>query len=130
MALHMALKNSVKTSNFFLKLHSSNVKILQSASICICSHLENSHRTDIVRTNRSVYPRTYPVTLVQSDGSTTTIRYAEPRKIIKLPLDLEKVSATVKEERLRLRRPKQKLIIQEDVDVDFNVEDYEDLWKK
>lgn len=126
----MSLKNTLKTSYFLSRLQSLKIKVQQTASLCVSYKLENSHRTDIVRTNRSIYPRTYPITLVQSDGSTTTIRYSEPRKVIKLPLNLENVSPDVKEQRLRLRRPKQKIIIEEDVDVDFNVEDYEDLWKK
>ncbi|MPC95015.1 39S ribosomal protein L55, mitochondrial [Portunus trituberculatus] len=44
----------------------------------------NCHRTSIARIGRLTYTRTYPVVLVQSDGSTINIRYHEPRKIIKV----------------------------------------------
>lgn len=39
--------------------------------------------------SRSLYARMYPTTLVYKDGSTITIRYHEPRQILKLPLTLE-----------------------------------------
>lgn len=42
----------------------------------------NSNRTSVVRCGRHKYERLYPVTLVQPDGATVTIRYKEPRHIL------------------------------------------------
>ena len=44
----------------------------------------NSNRTAICRLNRRNFPRQYPTPVVLPDGSTITVRYAEPRKIIKV----------------------------------------------
>lgn len=43
----------------------------------------------IYKANRTLFARLYPTTLVFKDGSTCTIRYHEPRHIIKFPLTLE-----------------------------------------
>lgn len=57
--------------------------------LACCKVLESqvrsgSNRAVISRINRRVYARTYPTTLVYPDGSTVTIRYPEPRQIIKV----------------------------------------------
>lgn len=44
----------------------------------------NSFTASITRAHRDKYLRTYPVVLVNPDGSTTNIRYHEPRQIIKV----------------------------------------------
>lgn len=44
----------------------------------------NSNRASICRINRLQYLRHYPTTVVNPDGSTYTIRYKEPRQIIKV----------------------------------------------
>uniref|UniRef100_A0A3Q2C971 HECT domain-containing protein n=1 Tax=Cyprinodon variegatus TaxID=28743 RepID=A0A3Q2C971_CYPVA len=41
-----------------------------------------SNRTSVVRCGRQKYERQYPVLLVQPDGSTVSIRYPEPRRIL------------------------------------------------
>lgn len=46
----------------------------------------SSYTTSIVKVHRQTYCRTYPTLLVFSDGSTTTIRYPVPRKIIRVSL--------------------------------------------
>ncbi|KAL7645039.1 UNVERIFIED_CONTAM: hypothetical protein RMT77_003409 [Armadillidium vulgare] len=72
----------------------------------------------------------YPTHLIFSDGSSILIRYHEPRKIIKLPLD---ISALTEEERIRRlhnRKPKTKVIIQEDIEDNFDADSYKHLWKK
>jgi len=46
----------------------------------------NANRTAVTKIGRQVYARTYPTILVQQDGSTYTIKYKEPRKIIKVSL--------------------------------------------
>lgn len=44
----------------------------------------SSATASVTRLHRSVYCRTYPTVVVQPDGSSITIRYHEPRKIIKV----------------------------------------------
>lgn len=44
----------------------------------------NSLSAYITRPHRLTYTRTHPTTLVYPDGSTVTIRYPEPRKIIRV----------------------------------------------
>uniref|UniRef100_A0A8C4PWC3 Uncharacterized protein n=1 Tax=Eptatretus burgeri TaxID=7764 RepID=A0A8C4PWC3_EPTBU len=42
----------------------------------------NSNRTSVVKHKRQVYARLYPLRLVRTDGSTITIRYPEPKRIV------------------------------------------------
>ncbi|MEQ2257465.1 hypothetical protein ILYODFUR_035101 [Ilyodon furcidens] len=42
----------------------------------------SSNRTSVVRCGRQSYERQYPVLLVRPDGSTVSIRYQEPRRLI------------------------------------------------
>lgn len=44
----------------------------------------NSLSASITKPHRLTYTRSYPTILVNSDGSTVTIRYPEPRQIIKV----------------------------------------------
>ncbi|XP_071515548.1 large ribosomal subunit protein mL55 [Panulirus ornatus] len=90
----------------------------------------NCHRASIARTGRLVYTRMYPTVLVQSDGSTVNIRYHEPRKIIKLPLDLTTLSEVERKKRLLARKPRVKVVIEEEIEDKFDVANYEHLWKK
>jgi large subunit ribosomal protein L55 len=72
----------------------------------------------------------YPTLLVYPDGSTVTIRYKEPRAIIKLPIDLSKLSEAERAARLEKRKPKKKVVIEEDIDDSFDVNRYSHLWRK
>ncbi|XP_050738921.1 39S ribosomal protein L55, mitochondrial-like isoform X4 [Eriocheir sinensis] len=90
----------------------------------------NCHRTSTARIGRLTYTRTYPTLLVQSDGSTINIRYHEPRKIVKLPLDLSTLTEAERRKRLEARKPKVKVVLEDDIEDDFKVTNYEHLWKK
>lgn len=100
----------------------------------------------ITRPHRVLYKRTYPTTLVYPDGSTITIRYPEPRQIIKvimfllslvlfqnkrvfmfffqLPLDLTTLSEEERKIRLDARKPKQKVKYTDDLDDSFDSKKY------
>merc|ERR1712106_710036 len=95
-----------------------------------CNLKINAHRASIARVGRLTYTRMYPTTLVLSDGSSFTIRYHEPRKIIKLPLDLATLTEMERKKRLDARKPKTKVVIEEDIEDDFALGSYEHLWKK
>ncbi|XP_071799593.1 large ribosomal subunit protein mL55-like [Asterias amurensis] len=91
----------------------------------------NSNRAVIAKTNRKVYPRQYPTVVVNPDGSTFRIKYDEPRKIIKLPVDVN--SLTPDERKLRLQRyqVRKKRDIKDDIKDDADVSDkYRHLWKR
>jgi large subunit ribosomal protein L55 len=45
--------------------------------------------SQVYKANRELFARLYPTTLVFKDGSTITVRYHEPRQILKIPLTLE-----------------------------------------
>ncbi|KAK7100143.1 hypothetical protein V1264_023137 [Littorina saxatilis] len=95
------------------------------------SQRDNSNKTSICRLNRRHFPRQYPTMLVQPDGSTINVRYVEPRKIIKLPVDLSTLSEAERKVRLQQRKPKQKLVIEDDLEEEsFDVSQYSHLWKK
>lgn len=59
-----------------------------------CPPQFNSNRTSVVRCGRQKYERSYPVMLVQPDGSTINIQYREPRRIL---LVSQSVSQSVRE---------------------------------
>lgn len=71
----------------------------------------------VYRVRRELYARLYPTTLVFKDGSTVTIRYPEPRQIIKLPLTLEECGDEKTKLAWQIRRRSQKT---GSVDVEMN----------
>ncbi|KAI0987652.1 hypothetical protein GJ496_003678 [Pomphorhynchus laevis] len=70
----------------------------------------NCYRASIGRIHRPLYRRVYPVRLVFPNGYSITIRYNEPRSIIKLPFDIN--SLATEEQR------KRRLLLRTRVDVD------------
>ncbi|GBP15160.1 39S ribosomal protein L55, mitochondrial [Eumeta japonica] len=62
----------------------------------------------------------YPTKVVLPDGSSIVVRYHEPRKIIKLPLNLAELSEEEKKIRLEKRKPKQKVKIIDDLEDNYN----------
>lgn len=52
----------------------------------------NSNRVSVACCGRQRYERMYPVMLVRPDGSTVSIRYKEPRRIIMVSLPYLKAS--------------------------------------
>ncbi|MEE6521496.1 hypothetical protein FKM82_019729 [Ascaphus truei] len=96
------------------------------------SGLHNSNRTSIVRCGRQTFSRKYPVFLVQPDGSTITIQYKEPRRILTMPVDVTTLSEEERKARLRLRDPRRFKAKQEKDEFhdDFSIDDYSKFWKK
>lgn len=45
--------------------------------------------SQVYKAGRSLVARMYPTTMVFKDGSSITIRYHEPRQILKMPITLE-----------------------------------------
>ncbi|XP_023704048.1 39S ribosomal protein L55, mitochondrial [Cryptotermes secundus] len=90
----------------------------------------NSKTASITKVHRKMYTRMYPTAVILPDGSSITIRYHEPRSIIKLPLDLSTVSEAERMARLQRRKPKKKVQIVEDIEDSFDPRQYVRLLKK
>ncbi|XP_068630766.1 large ribosomal subunit protein mL55 [Battus philenor] len=94
-----------------------------------CRFLNNNVAT-ITKIHRDVYARMYPTVIVQPNGASINIRYNEPRKIIKLPLDLSQLSEEERKIRLEKRKPKRKIKITETIEDNFNAKKYLKFIKK
>ncbi|XP_063229959.1 large ribosomal subunit protein mL55 [Bacillus rossius redtenbacheri] len=90
----------------------------------------NCHTASVCKVHRLTYARTYPTVLVLPDGSSIAMRYSEPRKIIRLPLDLSTLTEEERRVRLEKRKPRKKLKIVEDVEDSFDVNKYVKYIKK
>lgn len=84
----------------------------------------------VTKLHGELYARVYPATVVLADGSSINIRYHEPRKIIKLPLDLSQLSDEDRKIRLERRKPKKKVKIVDDVQDNFSAKKYLKYMKK
>ncbi|EDO46966.1 predicted protein [Nematostella vectensis] len=99
------------------------------------SVLYRQHSTcsaSITRLKKQAYPRMYKVLVVQPDGSTYTMRYHEPRKIVRLPVDPTTLAEEERKERMRRLKPeKPKKIYQiEEDETDFDQRSWTRLIKK
>ncbi|XP_050535326.1 39S ribosomal protein L55, mitochondrial [Daktulosphaira vitifoliae] len=90
----------------------------------------SSNSTAITKIHRNVYPRHYLTKIVKPDGSSFTIRYHEPRMIIKLPLDLNSISEEEKKRRIEARKPKKKVKIINEIDDSFDRTKYLKYFKR
>uniref|UniRef100_A0A182PNP6 39S ribosomal protein L55, mitochondrial n=1 Tax=Anopheles epiroticus TaxID=199890 RepID=A0A182PNP6_9DIPT len=90
----------------------------------------SSNTAAIVKVHRSIYARRYPTMMVLPNGATINLSYHEPRRIIKLPLDLSLLSEAERKARIEKRKPKQKIRIDDDVEDTFNANKYLKYMKK
>ncbi|KAF9814047.1 hypothetical protein SFRURICE_004394 [Spodoptera frugiperda] len=111
-----------------------NTKVLLNlkssiVNLCTKSYLHNNVAS-VTKIHRDIYARMYPTKVVLPDGASINIRYHEPRKIIKLPIDLSKLSEEEKKLRLEKRKPKKKVKIVDDIQDDYNAKKYLKYIKK
>lgn len=78
----------------------------------------------VSRVKRPTYVRQYPTVVVQPDGSTITVRYHEPRSLIRLPLVFEELSAEQQQLVLVKRKPPEVVVVQEELEDHFDSRDY------
>ncbi|XP_018578036.1 39S ribosomal protein L55, mitochondrial [Anoplophora glabripennis] len=90
----------------------------------------NSLSASITKPHRLTYVRTYPTVLVNPDGSTVTIRYPEPRKIIKLPINIWALSEAERKAIIEQRKPKKKVKLEDDLEDSFDSKKYLKYLKK
>ncbi|GAB6031656.1 Mitochondrial ribosomal protein L55 [Chamberlinius hualienensis] len=105
----------------------TNVSYVGSSKVIARSF--NSHTASIGKVGRQTYTRLYPTLLVNPDGSTITIRYHLPQRIIKLPIDVSKLSEDELRAQLERRKPKERVVIEEEIEDEFNEANYSHLWK-
>lgn len=92
---------------------------------CIILHSCSTH---ITRIKKSIYPRAYKVRLQQPDGSSYTIRYHEPRELIRLPVDPNNLTEEEKQARLKRLKPEKKVEVHEFDDEETEI--IQRSWKK
>ncbi|NXH18019.1 RM55 protein, partial [Bucco capensis] len=90
----------------------------------------NSNRASISHLHRQLYGRLYPVLLVGIDGSTTRLRYKEPKKILMLPLDSSTLSEAERRARLRRHFPSKPKAEVEETFETIDLGTYQRFWKK
>ena len=122
------LKNLILIANFLCRL--CRKLILTEVNNTSVRNLSNKSAL-ISKTKREYYLRTYPTTVVEPDGSSYTIRYQEPRRIIKLPLDVTTLTPEELTELMYKRKPKQKVdyVVHEKTD-SFEPDKYVKFLKK
>nr|CAB3263989.1 39S ribosomal protein L55, mitochondrial-like [Phallusia mammillata] len=89
----------------------------------------SSNRCSFAVQQRPVYPRMYKTMVVLENGSTITVRLREPRKILKLPVDMSKLS---EEERTNLwfqRKGRVKATEEVKLDSTFTSKQYSKFFK-
>lgn len=104
-----------------------NANLLLRASKCVppLARSLSCWTGAITKKHRLIYEHTYSTMLVQPDGSTITIEYAVPRKIIILPLNVATLSEQEKKLRLERLKPKSKIVIKEEyIEDDFDAFKY------
>jgi len=84
----------------------------------------NANRCVVTKVKRTKFARLHPTMAVMPDGSTITIKYAEPRQLIKFPIKIEEASEEETKRIQLLRRPKQKLVVTEDTGSGFDPRKY------
>uniref|UniRef100_A0A0C9R467 MRpL55_0 protein n=1 Tax=Fopius arisanus TaxID=64838 RepID=A0A0C9R467_9HYME len=100
-------------------------KLLRYAPVVLRSNRQlNCWTAAITKKHRKIYEKTYPTVLVESDGSSTSIQYHEPRKIIQLPLDITLLSEQERRARIEGRKPKTQVVVEEDIEDDFDASKY------
>lgn len=90
-----------------------------------CSHSHLLYLFSITRIRKAAYARTYPVRVINPDGSSYIIRHEEPIGVVRIPQDPDCLSE--EEKKARMKRLKGEKVVDrsqdfEDDDVEFDQE--------
>ncbi|GJQ80369.1 hypothetical protein Trydic_g12233 [Trypoxylus dichotomus] len=90
----------------------------------------NSLSATFTKPHRLNYTKKYQTVVINTDGSSYTTRYEEPRQIIKLPINIWTLSEAERKQRLDQRKPKKKVKIEDDLETTYDStdDDYEKLF--
>lgn len=88
--------------------------------VLVAQRFINANRASVTKIKRAKYMRLYPTTAVLPDGSTISVKYPEPRVLLRLPINLETATDAQKRQIQLLRRPKQTLKVTEDTGEAFD----------
>lgn len=117
------INNLLATDIFtYFRMIASVARIGSSATVL--RRYLNCWTAAITKKHRVIYERTYPTTVVFSDGSSIEIQYHEPRKIIVLPLNLAELTEAEQKKRLEMRKPKTRIVITEEIEDSFDENRY------
>jgi len=109
---------------------SALLRLCTAALQTVPSRQLNCNVAAVTRVHRRLATQLYPTRVVLTDGSTIAARYPQPRKIIKLPLDLTTLTEEQRLLRLQRRKPRQKVALQEEVEDSFDASQYRKFWKR
>ncbi|XP_066441617.1 large ribosomal subunit protein mL55 [Eleutherodactylus coqui] len=126
------VRTGTAVNTFICSLSSAALRSLASCQLHTSAVLQDSNRACIGRTVRKSFLRSYPVLLVQPDGSTITIRYKEPRRMLIMPVDITTLSEAERKARLRKRNQFKKSGAKKEQNTyeDFKLDEYSQFWKK
>ena len=102
---------------FFLHFFQNNMFLTVARQL-------NANRCIVTKVKRTTFARMHPIPAVLPDGSTITVKYMEPRPLIKFPINLEEASEEDKKRIQQLRRPRQRLVVTEDKGAKFDPRKY------
>ncbi|XP_048758143.2 39S ribosomal protein L55, mitochondrial-like isoform X2 [Ostrea edulis] len=83
-----------------------------------------SNRATCGKIKRKYYERLYPTTVVLPNGATINVRYPQPRQIIKLPIDITKLSPEEQAALKRRRQPKTEIEVEKEIEDNFDRRKY------
>ena len=89
-----------------------------------CVRQLNANRCVVTKIKRATFARQHPTMAVLPDGSTITVKYSEPRQLIRFPIVMEEATEEQRKRIQQMRRPRQKLVVSEDKGTKFDPRKY------
>ncbi|XP_022317724.2 large ribosomal subunit protein mL55-like [Crassostrea virginica] len=90
----------------------------------------SSNRATCAKVDRKYYERHYQTLLVLPNGATINVRYPQPRQIIKLPIDISKLSPEEQAALRRRRKPKTEIKVEKEIEDNYDRKKYVNFLKK
>uniref|UniRef100_A0AC34PUR3 Mitochondrial ribosomal protein L55 n=1 Tax=Panagrolaimus sp. JU765 TaxID=591449 RepID=A0AC34PUR3_9BILA len=106
------------------------IETVGARSISCTPSYSNAYRASLGKIGRSKYIKQYHTIIMLPDGSTIPARTKEPRCFVQFPVDLSTLNEDEVRIRLAARKPKVKLIKEEAIDDNFDLDKYASLFDK